>query len=76
MSARGINFLDKWMAVHLPDVLVDDMDDAVAISDLADQAMKAADREGISSDEISDEVGSVFEVILEAMKNRAGGEGG
>ncbi|MER8515534.1 hypothetical protein NKH47_21610 [Mesorhizobium sp. M1060] len=64
------------MAEHLPNVLVDDMDDAVAISDLADQVMKAADREGISSDEISGEVGIVFEVVLEAMKNRAGGEGG
>lgn len=77
MSTRGVNFLDKWMAEHLPNVLIDDMDDPVAISDLADQAMKAADREGISSDEVSEEVGSVFEVILEAMKNRAGGgEGG
>lgn len=45
------------------------------ITDLADQAMKAADKEGISADEISEEVGSVFEVILEAMQ-RAGGEDG
>ncbi|MER9405320.1 hypothetical protein NKI36_14860 [Mesorhizobium caraganae] len=72
MSARGINFLDKWMAEHLPNVITDDPG---AITDLADQAMKAAEKEGISANEISDEVGSVFEVILEAMKNRAGGEG-
>jgi hypothetical protein len=37
--------------------------------------MTAADKEGIAADEISEEVGSVFEVILEAMRNRAGGEG-
>jgi hypothetical protein len=73
MSTRGINFLDKWMADHMPDVITDDPG---AVTDLADQAMKAADREGIKSEEISEEVGSVFEVILEAMQNRAGGVAG
>ena len=72
MSARGINFLDKWMAEHLPNAFTDD---PAAIADLADQAMTAADKEGIAADEISEEVGSVFEVILEAMRNRVGGEG-
>jgi hypothetical protein len=73
MSTRGINFLDKWMAEHLPNVITDDPD---AITDLADQAMRAAEKEGISADEINDEVASVFEVILEAMQNRAGDMGG
>jgi hypothetical protein len=58
------------MAEHPPNVITDDPG---AITDLADQAMKAAEKEGISANGISDEVGSVFEVILEAMKNRAGG---
>ncbi len=69
MSTRGINFLDKWMAEHLPNAFTDD---PAAITDLADQAMGAADKEGISPQEISEEVGSVFEVILEAMQNRGG----
>lgn len=73
MSTRGINFLDRWMAEHLPDAITDDPG---AITDLADQATQAADKAGIAADEISEEVGSVFEVILEAMQNRAGGEGG
>ena len=72
MSARGINFLDKWVAEHLPNAFTDD---PAAITDVADQAMTAADKEGMAADEISEEVGSVFEVILEAMRNRAGGEG-
>ena len=63
-----MNFLDKWMAEHMPVVITDDPG---AVTDLADQEMKAAEKEGISSTEISDEVGSVFEVILEAMKNRS-----
>lgn len=70
MSTRGINFLDEWMSEHLPDVMTDD---PVAISDLADQAMKAADARGISADEITDEVGSIFEMIFDAMQHREGG---
>ncbi|RVC68080.1 DUF768 domain-containing protein, partial [Mesorhizobium sp. M00.F.Ca.ET.038.03.1.1] len=42
MSTRGANFLDRWMAEHLPKVLTDD---PAAISDLTDQAMEAAGRE-------------------------------
>ncbi|MBB6411105.1 DUF768 domain-containing protein [Mesorhizobium sangaii] len=73
MSKRGIDFLEKWMAEHLPNAMTDD---PVAISDLADRAIKAADKEGIRTDEISEEVGSVFGVIAEAMLHREGGLAG
>ena len=69
MSKRGVDFLDNWMAEHLPNAFTDD---PAAIADLADQAMQAADKEGIGPDEISEEVGSVFEAILDAMQNRDG----
>ncbi|MER9307618.1 hypothetical protein [Mesorhizobium sp. M0496] len=42
----------------------------VYISDLADQAMQAAQKEGIGAEEISEEVGSVFEVTFDAMQHR------
>ena len=70
MSTRGINFLDKWMAEHLPETATDD---PILISDLADRAMKAADQAGIATSEISEEVPSVFEVIAEALDHREGG---
>ena len=73
MSKRGVDFLDKWMAEHLPNAFTDD---PASITDLADQAMSVADKEGISADEVSEGVGSVFEVILEEMQNRASGECG
>jgi hypothetical protein len=73
MSKRGIDFLEKWIAEHLPNAFTDD---PAAITDLADQAIKAAEKEGISLEEISEEVGSVFDVIFDAMQHRAGGEGG
>ncbi|AZO61857.1 MULTISPECIES: DUF768 domain-containing protein [unclassified Mesorhizobium] len=70
MTTRGINFLDRWMADHLPNAITDD---SMAIVYLVEEALKAAEREGISPDEISEEVGTVFEVILDAMQNREGG---
>ena len=62
MSTRGLNFFDKWMTEHLPNA----PDDPVAVSDLADELMKAAAREGIPGKEIDEEVDGVFEVIFEA----------
>ncbi|WP_246681140.1 hypothetical protein [Mesorhizobium sp. B2-3-15] len=47
-------------------------DDPIAASDLASEAMRAAERDGIDPVEITDEVGSVFEVILQAMQHRDG----
>ena len=67
MSDRGILFLDEWMAEHLLHVTNDDPATAV---DLADQVIEAAKEHGISADEISEEVGSVFKVILDMMQRR------
>ncbi|WP_246688463.1 MULTISPECIES: hypothetical protein [unclassified Mesorhizobium] len=58
------------MADHLPNAMTDD---PVAVSDLADEMMKAADKDGIAAAEINEEVDSVFEVIFEAMHHREGG---
>ena len=69
MSTGGINFLEKWMAEHLPNAMTDD---PAAISDLVDEVMKAADSAGIGVNEITEEVGSVFQVIAEAMLHRDG----
>lgn len=71
-SPSGIMLWDQLppSAEHLTDVMTDD---PVAISDLADQAMKAADEAGISRTENSEKVPSVFEVIAEAMDHREGG---
>ena len=48
----------------------------IAISDLVDELMAAAGREGISPREFREEVGSVFEVVFEAMQHREGGLAG
>ncbi|RRH92836.1 DUF768 domain-containing protein [Mesorhizobium tamadayense] len=73
MSTRGINFLDKWMAEHLPNAITDD---PMAIIYLTEEAIKAAEREGIPPEEMIEEVGSLFEMILQAMQHREGGLAG
>ncbi|WP_245429877.1 hypothetical protein [Mesorhizobium sp. WSM3859] len=57
------------MAEHLAEAVTDD---PATISDLTDQLMEAADREGIEVSEIYEEVGSVFEVIAGAVQHRDG----
>ncbi|MDX8500801.1 hypothetical protein RFM99_20580 [Mesorhizobium sp. VK4C] len=69
MSTRGVNFLDRWMAEHLPNAMTDD---PAAICDLVGQMLRAAKREGIDRDEINEEVDSIFEVIFDAMQHREG----
>lgn len=56
MSKRGIDFVEKWMAQHLPIAFTDD-----PAADPADQAIKAAGKRA-SAEEISQEVSSVFDV--------------
>ncbi|WP_246673363.1 hypothetical protein [Mesorhizobium sp. B2-9-1] len=50
-------------------------DDPVAVADLADEMIKAAEREGIAASEINEEIDSVFEVIFEALQHREGSLG-
>ena len=75
MSKRGLEFFDRWMAQHLPNVMTDD---PLAVADLAAEIMKAAGREGIAASEIDEEVDSIYEVIFEALQhgNRGPGESG
>ncbi|TGS65553.1 DUF768 domain-containing protein [Mesorhizobium sp. M3A.F.Ca.ET.201.01.1.1] len=72
MSARALDFLDRWMAEHLPNAMTDD---PAAIDDLVDQLMSSARREGVAPKEIYEEVDSVFEIVFEAMQHREGGLG-
>ena len=70
MSARGLHFLDKWIAKNVP---ADAKADSVLASELADRVLVAAEKEGLTAKDINDEVDSVFETILKALKHRAGG---
>ncbi|TIN12956.1 MAG: DUF768 domain-containing protein, partial [Mesorhizobium sp.] len=68
MSTRGADFLYHWISDHLPDRAPDDL--LLTVTDLADEAMREADRQGIGADEIEEEIGSVYEAILHAIQYR------
>ncbi|MFK0687620.1 hypothetical protein ACFX5Q_05350 [Mesorhizobium sp. IMUNJ 23033] len=71
MSTRGADFLHKWISEHMPEGSIDDL--GRLVTDLADQAMRAADAEGIPIQEIDEEIGSVYEAIIHAVEHREGG---
>ncbi|QPC91997.1 DUF768 domain-containing protein [Mesorhizobium sp. INR15] len=70
MSTRGLNFLHRWMAKHLPSHVSNDPALATALSD---RLISDAERAGFSPWEVQEEVDSVFAVILAAMANTEGG---
>ena len=71
MSTLGADFLHRWISEHMPEGRIDDP--ALIVTDMAEQAMLAAGAEGITIKEIDEEVGSVYEVIIHAIKHRDGG---
>ncbi|MEQ1956261.1 hypothetical protein [Mesorhizobium sp. CN2-181] len=70
MSARGLQFLNKWIAKNIP---ADAKADSVLASELADKVLVAAEKEGLTAKDVGEEVDSIFETILKALKDRAGG---
>ncbi|TGQ32508.1 MULTISPECIES: DUF768 domain-containing protein [unclassified Mesorhizobium] len=71
MSTRGADFLYRWISTHMPEGAIDDP--VLVVTDLAEGAMKAADAEGIANGEIDEEIGSVYEAIIHALRHRQGG---
>ncbi|WP_258595581.1 hypothetical protein [Mesorhizobium sp. AR07] len=48
-------------------------DPLLVITDLADEAMRAAHAKGITSAEIDEEIGIVYDAIIHAIRHREGG---
>lgn len=65
MSARGIEFLQKWVEDNVP--LISKSDPALAAK-LADQVTADAIQAGIRPEEISEEVGSMLTTMLEVLE--------
>lgn len=71
MSARGADFLYKWISGHMPTGPIDDP--LLMVTGLADEALRASAAAGITSAEIDEEIGSVYDVIIQAIRHRVGG---
>lgn len=67
MSVRGLNFLQKWMDDNLPH---QSSSNPTLARELARRAARDARKAGIPPEEISEEVGSIFTIMLEALEGR------
>jgi hypothetical protein len=67
LSARGLKFLHEWMDGNLPHY---SSSDATLARELAIRLTCGAREAGIPLEEISEEVGSIFSTMLEALESR------
>ncbi|TSE10918.1 DUF768 domain-containing protein [Mesorhizobium intechi] len=67
MSARGIEFLQKWVEDNVPPY---SQSDPTLAAKLADQVTADAIKAGIRPEEISEEVGSMLTTMLEVLDQR------
>ena len=70
MSTRGTNFLHKWLSSNVPETVGADV---LSVADLTQKLFADAKAIGISSVEIEEDTGSVYETILDAIVHRDGG---
>ncbi|TIL83430.1 MAG: DUF768 domain-containing protein [Mesorhizobium sp.] len=64
MSTRGTDFLYKWIGANVPETVGHDI---ISVAELAQKLFADAKSVGISSTEIEEDTGSVYEVILDAI---------
>ncbi|MCF6121617.1 DUF768 domain-containing protein [Mesorhizobium sp. M7A.F.Ca.CA.001.07.2.1] len=64
MSARGINFLHRWMTNNVPETTKADV---IAVDELTHKLIADARSLGIKREEIDEEVDSLYRTILDAI---------
>jgi hypothetical protein len=64
MSTRGVNFLDHWLSDNLDGIIGHDI---ISVAEAIEQLFADAKAAGISSTEIEEETGSVYETVLHAI---------
>lgn len=70
MSTRGTDFLHKWISNNVPETVGADI---LSVAELTQKLFADAKAIGISSVEIEEDTGSVYETILDAIVHRDGG---
>jgi hypothetical protein len=70
MSTRGTNFLHQWLANTVPEAIGADV---ISVSELAQKLFADAKSLGISSTEIEEDTGSVYEAVLDAIVHHDAG---
>lgn len=70
MSTRGTDFLDKWISNNVPKTAGADV---ISVAELTQKLFADAKAVGISSNEIEEDTGSVYEAILDAIVHHDAG---
>ncbi|UVK49535.1 DUF768 domain-containing protein (plasmid) [Mesorhizobium sp. AR07] len=73
MSTRGTNFLHQWLSNNLSGIVSSDV---ISVAEAIQKLFADAKALGISSTEIEDETGSVYETVLDAIVHHDGGPAG
>lgn len=73
MSTRGTNFLHEWISKKVPNTAGVDI---ISVADLTQKLFADAKAAEISSTEIEEDTGSVYEAILDAIVHQAPRLGG
>ncbi|QND64592.1 DUF768 domain-containing protein [Mesorhizobium loti] len=66
MSKRGSDFLYHWISDHLPDAPI--IDPVLMVIDMAVDAKRAAEIQGISGQEIDEEIGTIYKFIMRDLR--------
>lgn len=70
MSIRGTNFLHKWISANVPETVGADI---ISVAELTQKLFADAKAIGISSTEIEEDTGNVYEAILDAIVHHDAG---
>lgn len=70
MSTRGVNFLHKWISNVVPERVGTDV---ISVAELTQELFADAKAVGISSAEIEEDTGSVYEKIWDAVVHHNAG---
>ncbi|QND66674.1 DUF768 domain-containing protein [Mesorhizobium loti] len=70
MSARGTDFLYKWIGANVPATAGADI---ISVAELTQKLFADAKAIGISSTEIEEDTGSVYEAVLDAVVHHNSG---
>lgn len=71
MSKRGIDFLYKWLGANVPETVGGA--DIISVAELTQKLFADAKAIGITSAEIEEDTGSVYEAILDASVHHDAG---
>jgi hypothetical protein len=70
MSTRGTYFLYKWISANVPETVGADI---ISVAELTQKLFADAKAIGISTVEIEEETGSVYEALLDAIGHHDAG---